>query len=221
MSTKALPIQLRIFLVPQKNILTIDCCSGSFGTDEVLGNLVDFEDEGKQIRTQELELMQLDSSERAYLWLHSLAGLSLAFSSQSQSTLQEMPHFVTGENEVERMLAASGKPLVTTNHIFGRIWQRLASRSILALQIKHLESGKFLDEVTQQFTKVKEFEIVKSTFTLGNLRKTEVEDSADHYAVDVKSEHGWHFKANIVVPVAYPRHPPIFTLTCLKTSPKQ
>jgi hypothetical protein len=87
MATKALPIQLRIFLVPQKNILTIDCCSSTFGTDEVLGNLVDFSDEGKQIRTQELELLQLDSSERAYLWLHSLAGLSLAFSSQSQSTL--------------------------------------------------------------------------------------------------------------------------------------
>jgi hypothetical protein len=68
---------------------------------------------------------------------------------------------------------------------------------------------------------VKEFEIVKSTFTLGNLRKREVEDSADHYEVDVKSEHGWHFQAHIVVPVAYPRHPPIFTVNCVKTSPKQ
>ena len=84
-SSTALPLCIRVFLIPDLNVLTVECQSGNknLATDEVLGNLIDFDDLGKQLRTQELETIRAGSSERIYQWVHYLAGLHLNFSNQS------------------------------------------------------------------------------------------------------------------------------------------
>jgi len=45
-SMTAFPLKIRIFLVPHLNVLTTDLNSDHFTTDQILGNLLSFNDEG-------------------------------------------------------------------------------------------------------------------------------------------------------------------------------
>jgi hypothetical protein len=61
---------------------------------------------------------------------------------------------------------------------------------------------------------VKEFEVMKSTFRIISLsQKKGGSKGAKEYHMDIKNVEGnQHFSALVTVPVAYPRHPPIFSL---------
>lgn len=70
------PFALRIFLIPELNILSVHFHSDGFTTDEVLGGLI-FNDQGKSIAVKDMKQILAQSEERVYLWLHNLAGFHL------------------------------------------------------------------------------------------------------------------------------------------------
>lgn len=78
-SLAAFPLRLRIFLVPGLNVLTVQVVCEKATTDQILGDLLSFEDQGSQLMIKESEIITSDTSERMYKWLHSLAGLQLDF----------------------------------------------------------------------------------------------------------------------------------------------
>ena len=147
------PLRLRIYLVPLLNVLTIEADSKMFNTDSLLSGLLS-DHRGDQLRVKDLDLLNSESTERLYEWLHNWAGLFLEVSQPSRG-LPEVPVFKTLVSEDQNKLS--------TNHIFSRIWQRMLSRAVLNLQIDHFQDKlTFLRDVAEEFKKVKEFQILSS-----------------------------------------------------------
>jgi hypothetical protein len=73
------PITLKIYLVPKLNILTIakDERSDAMTTtiDDLLSNLIDFNDDGTNLQIKESQQIVSKSNDRVYKWLHTFAGL--------------------------------------------------------------------------------------------------------------------------------------------------
>ena len=108
---KSFPLTLRVYLVPELNVLTITKqCKSETTIDQLLTNLVDINDEGKQLQFRESKSIISGSEERLYKWLHSFAGLHVAATSRSK--LPEKVKFLTGPQD---------EPNVTTREIFTRI----------------------------------------------------------------------------------------------------
>ena len=92
---KSFPIVLRIFLVPELNILTIKSSSKTEVTiDQLLTNLLSVNDEGKNLKFRESYSIISGSDERVYKWLHSFAGLHLKATSNNQ--LVDRVQYLTG-----------------------------------------------------------------------------------------------------------------------------
>jgi len=70
------PLRLRIQLVPALNILTIEFENRTFTTDAILSDLV-LSEKGQQIKLRDIKLIQNETNERIYEWLHNWAGLYL------------------------------------------------------------------------------------------------------------------------------------------------
>lgn len=70
------PLRIRIQLVPELNILTVDFKNKMFDTDSIMTDLF-VEDSGKQIRVKDIQTIITESNERLYEWLHNWAGLYL------------------------------------------------------------------------------------------------------------------------------------------------
>lgn len=79
---KLFPLRMRIQLVPELNILTIDLENEVFSTDDVLCDL-QINDIGKLINLNDLKSIVSESNERMYEWLHNWAGLYLDFQKPS------------------------------------------------------------------------------------------------------------------------------------------
>ena len=65
--------------MPGLNVLTVQVVCEKATTDQILGDLLSFEDQGSQRMIKESEIITSDTAERMYKWLHSLAGLQLDF----------------------------------------------------------------------------------------------------------------------------------------------
>ena len=111
------------------------------------------------------ELAQIEamSQERLYIWLHTLAGLSLDYQNNLQQqdqhgsntqTFGKKPTFTLGANYLGY--------LVSTKSIMSRMWQRLLSRQILALQLETFKETKtFLADIsTALYCQICEFKAV-------------------------------------------------------------
>ena len=70
------PLRIRIQLVPQLNVLTIDLENKIFSTDDILSDL-QIQDRGKLINLKDIKNIYSESNERIYEWLHNWAGLYL------------------------------------------------------------------------------------------------------------------------------------------------
>lgn len=70
------PLRIRIQLVPELNILTVEFKNKMFDTDSIMTDL-SVEDSGKQIRVKDIQTIITESNERLYEWLHNWAGLYL------------------------------------------------------------------------------------------------------------------------------------------------
>ena len=123
------PFTIRIFMIPELNVLSCQLVSEHFTADQLFGNLFGERDLGQQIRTKETLEVITNSTERMYKWLHNLAGVKLAFTS-SQETLEELPRFVACKMETD----ADGEELVTTKQVFKHMWQRIITIEALSKQ---------------------------------------------------------------------------------------
>ena len=111
---------------------------------------------------EELSSILSSCDERLYKWLHTLAGLildypqSLTEAQPSAEKLGKKPNFTLGANYMGY--------LVSTKSIVQRIFQRVLSQQILALQIEALaEQRSFMTDVSNYlYTKVDEFVRVKA-----------------------------------------------------------
>ena len=81
LSEQSFPVTLYIQLVPELNILTISVANEDefVTTDALFGDLLGQTDQGAQIMIDEIAKIVAMSQERLYIWLHTLAGLSLDF----------------------------------------------------------------------------------------------------------------------------------------------
>lgn len=73
---KMFPLRIRIQLVPQLNVLTIDLENEVFSTDDILSDL-QINDKGNNINVKDMKTIISDTNERLYEWLHNWAGLYL------------------------------------------------------------------------------------------------------------------------------------------------
>ena len=126
------PFTLRVFLIPELNVLSCQVVSDHLTADQLLGNLFGERDLGQQVRTKETEEVITNTSERMYRWLHNLAGVKLAFNS-TQETLQELPRFVACRIESD----GESDELVTTKQVFRQMWQRIVTIEALNKQTSH------------------------------------------------------------------------------------
>ena len=78
-SLAAFPMKIRIFLIPELNILTVQVLGENCTTDQILSDLLNSEDQGSQLMIEETQMITSQTSERMYKWLHSLAGLQLDY----------------------------------------------------------------------------------------------------------------------------------------------
>lgn len=69
-------MRMRIYLVPQLNVLTVEFENKIFNTDDILTEM-QLNEGGKQISLKDLSSIKADSNERLYEWLHNWAGLYL------------------------------------------------------------------------------------------------------------------------------------------------
>lgn len=67
---------MRIQLVPTLNVLTIDFENRVFNSDAILSDLISRES-GQQIKIKDLSLINSETNDRIYEWLHNWAGLYL------------------------------------------------------------------------------------------------------------------------------------------------
>ena len=140
------PITLRIYLVPKLNVLTISRNQCEVTTvDDLLSNLIDYDDSGKHLSFKETQQIVSGSDERLYKWLHSYAGLHLR---QPGSTHLEGIKFVESGIQDQQM---------TSFNLFTKIYQRAISRAILNWQTKNLHHA--INEMPKMFQNVKEFQI--------------------------------------------------------------
>lgn len=123
---KSFPITIKICLVPELNVLTISKDSGDITVDQLFANLVDYNDEGKQLQFRESASIISGSHERLFRWLHSYAGLHLA--TLTPRSLEQVV-FSTEQHAATNL---------TSRDLFSKIIQRATSRSILNWQSDRL-----------------------------------------------------------------------------------
>ncbi len=63
------PLRMRIYLIPQLNVLSIDFENKIFNTDDILTEM-QLGESGQQIKLKDLNTIKSDSNERLYEWLH-------------------------------------------------------------------------------------------------------------------------------------------------------
>ena len=56
-SLAAFPMRLRIFLVPELNVLTVQIVSDNVTTDQILSDLLSPEDQGSQLMLEETQMI--------------------------------------------------------------------------------------------------------------------------------------------------------------------
>lgn len=198
------PLRLRIQLVKDLKVLTIDFENKVFDSDQVLSGLM-LHDKGDQLlQNSDILRVNATTNERIYEWLHNWAGLYL----DVQRPLGDWtPVFSTQEH---------GNSL-STKAVISRVWQRLVSRYVLDLQLTHfLEKQAFMREVVEEFKTVKEFQLVAPAVR-GQIK--EFRKIRDYqYEVIIERERGYLLKAEMIVHFCYPERPPTFKLTMISST---
>lgn len=110
------PLTMRIFLIPELNVLTVEFKNKTFTTDQILGDL-SIKDLGKQVRVRELQAINADSNERLYEWLHNWAGLFLDV--QKSSIPLSRPTFIFGDSDFS---ANEVSQILSTKLVVSKIW---------------------------------------------------------------------------------------------------
>ena len=108
-------------------MLTIDFENKVFNSDAVLSELF-LGERGKQIKIKDLRMINSETNDRVYEWVHNWAGLYLDVQKMI-SVKDSIPTFMTNESEENSYLS--------TKLIMNKIWQRLVSKSILNLQLNY------------------------------------------------------------------------------------
>jgi hypothetical protein len=117
------PLRIRIQLVPQLNVMTIDLENKIFSTDDILSDM-QIQDRGKLINLKDIKTICSESNERIYEWLHNWAGLYLDI---------QKPMSIKESNQMAKFNLDEDQPSISTKLILSKIWQRLISKSVLNL----------------------------------------------------------------------------------------
>eukprot|EP00347_Sterkiella_histriomuscorum_P007800 403347513 len=201
---KIFPLVVRIFLIPELNILTIELRNENLSTDDILSKL-NLNDKGKQLNLIQLEDIVQSSKERVYQWLHNLAGLYLDTSPVSQTLVN--PQFILQSENQAKM---EDQQYISTKLIISKIWQRLVSKSVLNLQIDQFAAHKkFIKEVKEMFTK-------NETFNQQTKSQIQSFKNVDENKYEmIVSRDQQQFRVVIQLSANYPTVPPRFTIECL------
>ncbi|TNV84672.1 hypothetical protein FGO68_gene6114 [Halteria grandinella] len=205
------PLRLRIQLIPDLNVLTVEFDNKTFKSDQILAQLSSG-DSGKQLKVKDLSDIIQDTNERIYEWLHNWAGLYLEVQKPQRSLPPPegfIPSYKTDYIETAET--------ISTKFIIHRIWQRLISKSVLNLQIgQFLERQAYLKEVAEEMERVMEFKLLGQGGNKGHIKEFKKGKGANQYEVHVEREKYYDLRAIIDIPKDYPESPPRFRLTMNK-----